>query len=241
MHSNVFATAALDWACSSPRFLCMRGSKSPRAVQHENRYRTTMGKQSISILPMHHVMFSGERSTVKMESRTTAVGGDASWPPGDPPPFQLPRPPTPSRRQIKEAYFPVNTNQKLQHPEIQYAWTAEDDEMVEQIKIWRQRYVKVIVPKNAHDAGTLGHWLSDMRRRKSRGQLDIDSIRKLEEAGVEWKVSVLDAKWFSNFHAARECKEALQEEDTSSSLEEVLTPEYSNQNRPDWVEASRWL
>lgn len=61
----------------------------------------------------------------------------------------------------------------------------------------------------------------------------------LEELHIDWKVDVIAAKWHSNFHAAREFKEAHGGD--ACDIDTMLTPEYHNEERAEWVEASRWL
>lgn len=117
------------------------------------------------------------------------------------------------------------------------------DEMYSLLSTWRYEYRTTIVPRNAYDAGPLGDWMAAIRRLHRRGTLPPWAISKLEELDIQWAVDGLDAKWHSNFHAAREFKEVHGGD--ACDLDTALLPDYSGEEgkdvKADWIEAARWL
>ena len=131
------------------------------------------------------------------------------------------------------------------HPPLGPCSQPQFDDMYLLLSTWRAKYRTTIVPGNAHDAPQLGAWAAAIRRQHRKGTLPSWAVTKLEELDMQWKVDVLDAKWHSNFHAAREFKEFHGGE--GCDLDETLPPDYKvdgfegEEAKADWIEAARWL
>ena len=108
---------------------------------------------------------------------------------------------------------------------------------------WYAKYLTTVVPKSAHDAGYVGHWVSDIRRLHKQGTMPQWALDAIHAANIdmEWSVDVLTAKWHSNFHLVREFKEQQESGEGEGEGEGLLPPEYWSEERADWVEAARWL
>jgi hypothetical protein len=121
-----------------------------------------------------------------------------------------------------------------------YELTEEDERMVERMKDWVSVYKKAIVPKSVHDGKELSLWMKRMRQR--RDVLGMEDIVKLEEAGMVWEWNTVEAKWFANFHLAREFLEMHGDDERGAFVDpdQEGRPFY-HEERSDWVEASRWL
>jgi hypothetical protein len=104
---------------------------------------------------------------------------------------------------------------------------------------WKARYYTTVVPRTVTEVRELAEWCSAVRRFYRKGALPSWAVAKLEAQGMEWKVDVVTAKWHANFHAVRRFKAAHGGE--ACDVCAALPAEYSNNERPDWVEAARWL
>jgi len=113
------------------------------------------------------------------------------------------------------------------------------DTMCDKLANWHHLYYTTIVPRSAHDARELAEWVSALRRLKRKGSLPPWVEARLLPLGMVWDVDGVTAKWHSNFHLAREFKEAHGGE--ACDVNVSFTPKYENEERADWVEASRWL
>jgi hypothetical protein len=111
--------------------------------------------------------------------------------------------------------------------------------MCDRLGTWKATYFTTVVPGTVVEAKELSEWCSVMRKLHRKRLLPEWAVSKLDELGMEWKVDVVTAKWYSNFHAAKEFKEINGGEDCD--INTALPAEYWNEERPDWVEASRWL
>jgi Helicase associated domain len=120
--------------------------------------------------------------------------------------------------------------------------TPQFPDMVAQLTAWRAQYYDCNVPRNVHDAAPLGEWTYRQRRARSKGTLSPDAIATLDALGFEWTPDVVTAKWHANFHSARHYQEvhkALIE--PTEAHPPLPPPDYVNPDRPEWVEAGRWL
>lgn len=113
------------------------------------------------------------------------------------------------------------------------------DSMCDWLGTWKATYYTTVVPGTVVEAKELSEWCSVMRRLYRKRLLPEWAVSKLDELGMEWKVDVVTAKWYANFHAAKEFKEINGGVDCD--INTSLPAEYWNEERPDWVEASRWL
>lgn len=111
--------------------------------------------------------------------------------------------------------------------------------MYDRLRRWKAMYYTTIVPGTVADAKELSQWCSIMRRLHRKKLLPSWAVAKLDELGMDWKVDVVTAKWYANFHAAKEFKEI--NGGVNCDINVQLPSEYWNEERPDWVEASRWL
>ena len=109
--------------------------------------------------------------------------------------------------------------------------------MIEELKRWSDAYCKGIVPRGVFDGQELSIWTKEIKRLYARGKIPEEHVKELEKAGMVWKMSVVEAKWFANFHLAREYVNAFPDQDINS----VFDGSFCSEERPDWVEASRWL
>lgn len=134
-------------------------------------------------------------------------------------------------------------------PSVRHATTAATaagplaaplfEAMLQRLKQWQDLYYTTIVPGSAHDARDLAHWLAAVRSHQRRGTLPAAAAGQLNALGTLWEVDVLTSKWHSNFHAAREFREA--HGGAACDIDTALPSDYANADRADWVEAARWL
>lgn len=102
-------------------------------------------------------------------------------------------------------------------------------EGIPHLKKWHSRYYCCIVPRFANPE--LSDWVS--HQRKHRKHLSEDLASELTKLSFEWHVDPMTAKWYSNFHSAREYYE-LHGSPPPPNLD-------YNASNPRWVEAGRWL
>ena len=102
-----------------------------------------------------------------------------------------------------------------------------------------------MVPRNAHDAGRLGDWIAAIRRLHRQDRLPAAVVSKLDALDMQWSVDVLEAKWHSNFHTAREFREIHSGGVSAPTcdLNVALPADFDGgeEHRADWIEAARWL
>lgn len=107
------------------------------------------------------------------------------------------------------------------------------------LREWKARYYTTVVPRTVSEVVELAEWCSIVRRLHRKRALPEWAVARLEALGMMWKVDVVTAKWHANFHAVRAFKAARGGD--ACDVCTALPAGYSNDDRPDWVEASRWL
>lgn len=132
------------------------------------------------------------------------------------------------------------STQNIHNIENHYELTEEDERMVDRMKEWVSVYKKAIVPKSVHDGKDVSLWMKKMRQR--RDVLRAEDVLKLEEAGMVWEWNTVEAKWFANFHLAREFLEMHGDDERDAFVDpDQHGRPFHHEERSDWVEASRWL